>query len=99
MAMNAQLVTMAIGLGLSQVARRIDLDTPERLWGIRALYFATQVIVILIYLYIAAKVSYKQSPVMRQLSLLLKLSSTLFAFWPFRLPRFAERTIIPFSNM
>lgn len=55
--MNQQLVTMAVGLGLSQVARRLDLDTPERLWGIRALYLATNVIIFALYLYIAAKVS------------------------------------------
>ena len=54
--MNQQLVTMAVGLGLSQVARRLDLDTPERLWGIRALYLATNVIIFALYLYIAAKV-------------------------------------------
>lgn len=56
--MNQQLVTMAVGLGLSQAARRLDLDTPERLWGIRTLYFTTNVIIFLLYLYIAAKVSW-----------------------------------------
>ncbi|KAK9895279.1 inorganic phosphate transporter [Cystobasidium minutum MCA 4210] len=54
--MNQQLVTMAVGLGLSQVARRLDLDTPERLFGIRALYFATNAIIFCLYLYIAARV-------------------------------------------
>lgn len=55
--MNQQLMTMAIGLGMSQVARRLDLDTPERLFGIRALYLATNIIIFCMYLYIAAKVS------------------------------------------
>lgn len=55
--MNQQLVTMAVGLGLSQVARRLDLDTPDRLFGIRAIYLATNVIILALYLYIAARVS------------------------------------------
>lgn len=89
--MNQQLMTMAVGLGMSQVARRLDLDTPERLFGIRALYLVTNIIIFCMYLYIAAKVSPTRP---RAPALAVHLLTV--AFWVrIDLTRSAERTIIP----
>lgn len=55
--MNAQVATMVLGLALSQGSKRFDLERPEVLWPLRALYVSVQLIQLAMYLYIASKVS------------------------------------------
>ena len=54
--MNAQAITLVGGLALSQLARRINMDTPERVWALRVLYLSVHALVFGMYLYIARKV-------------------------------------------
>ncbi|KAL7009828.1 phosphate transporter (Pho88) [Cystobasidiomycetes sp. EMM_F5] len=46
MAMNAQLLTLGLGVGLSQASKFLDLDRPSVLWPIRILYVAVQLFII-----------------------------------------------------
>lgn len=55
--MNAQFATLALGLGLSQAARRINLD--GWLWELRFGYLAVHACLIGLYLYIASKIRSK----------------------------------------
>ena len=55
--MNAQVVTLFLGLGLSQVARRLNLD--GYLWQLRGLYLGVHLLLIGLYLYIAQKIRQK----------------------------------------
>ena len=55
--MNAQAITLVGGLALSQLARRINMDTPERVWALRVLYLSVHALIFAMYLYIARKVS------------------------------------------
>lgn len=52
--MNSQLVTLALGIGLSQAARRLDLD--GYLWELRFGYLAVHILLLGLYLYIAGKI-------------------------------------------
>ncbi|CAD6589575.1 MAG: hypothetical protein CYPHOPRED_004876 [Cyphobasidiales sp. Tagirdzhanova-0007] len=57
--MNAQIATLAIGLALSQGAKRLNLDRPEVLWPIRFLYIGVQVGIFALYMFIAQRIRKK----------------------------------------
>lgn len=52
--MNSQIATLAIGVALSQAAKRVNVD--QYVWSLRFGYLAVQGIIIAMYLVIARKV-------------------------------------------